>query len=924
MCTACSPALIHSAITVGFGQPHLSTVCTPLRGREWWTATRSASRLCTLVRCSAVALHIGQLQGSAAGNIHVHTDFCQKKYQFVEGVVSDPHFPVGWNGCMVGLEHLDVFEVPQGPTMEWKGQQWWSGVFQHQEKGLKLRAGDSASGNDESAALDGACIEGTSDTTMFQPRVSYSYMPAILASPGGLGVQGNLSGSILDGGEVRPATSSSRALPAARHLKHLQETSQEKLRWTAVEFKAMSPTRYLYVPAEYVHPALVTHYIKNAADLDHLQYLLMNYAAILNPIHVSAAFSRMVQLRRGKGLRFQDNRDTRTSGEMKMDHTQVLLYDIIHDLLRALEGSKGTCTPRESSNILWCLAVLEYSPDSKAITFLVQSVLMQAHRATSQALASSMYAVSCMPCALTSIWISELGGKIQARMNNMDIWALARIIHALAVAGVSPPARWMYKAEAALLEGLPGRDHDPRLLSSIVWSLGSLRYVSYRLLKATELCILQGRTACGPREGATILWGMAMSSYRPGSLLITRICTLDFSRCLTKELAMILYAFARMNMPPPEPWTAAALGFMMTKMAEASPRDVMTMIWSLATLNIPPRSIWMEEALKKLDGSWKQIRAEQFAICFWSLAQLRYVPPCLEGMLEEVHLRLTSFSGAHLSMMVWSLSTLRVSLSAAFMEGFSEVVLRKVEELKSRELAMLLWAYAHQDYRPDDPFIKAVLLRLRTCMSSFGQPEFVLVTWSLGKLSWRPGAWVAEFLLDTLKSRVDCLDPKSMACVLHGFAKMQLCPPRSVMCHVVHVIERQMPALGPCELVSMIWSIYRLSYWPPKSWLKSFAHRFVSVLSRCGPRELAIVLWVMAGMSCPLDAAELHALRKRLMELGSSMSSKDIGMTEAALDVLEGRKALVHVYQGLTHHDPHSSDRLLFPCSSTMTTLRAS
>jgi hypothetical protein len=102
--------------------------------------------------------------------------------------------------------------------------------------------------------------------------------------------------------------------------------------------------------------------------------------------------------------------------------------------------------------------------------------------------------------------------------------------------------------------------------------------------------------------------------------------------------AQLLWAQAKLGVPPPQPWMRAWTLVSLRSLPRYSPQDLAMTLWSLAKLKAGvPNEAWSRAALRSVAGQISHFGPQALGVTMWALASLRVAPPpeLLDAALER-------------------------------------------------------------------------------------------------------------------------------------------------------------------------------------------------------------------------------------------------------------------------------------------------
>ncbi|CAG9461330.1 unnamed protein product [Pedinophyceae sp. YPF-701] len=292
-------------------------------------------------------------------------------------------------------------------------------------------------------------------------------------------------------------------------------------------------------------------------------------------------------------------------------------------------------------------------------------------------------------------------------------------------------------------------------------------------------------------------------------------------------------------------------------------RDLARMLWAFARLGVRPRTL-MDDVAKQLGKSAQAVAKGSAAPEDHSEALSR----------QPAALHIGSFDATGVSMLLWAFASLDYSWGYLGRPLLQVACLRLLQELpprgpglSPRVVSNALWAFARLGMHPGSHFIEAMSQETARQIRLFGARSIAMIVWSLASLSCPPAQpGVLDQILTGIAFQRSGLQPRSAAVIAASLGNLGIeHRPLSEMSRRMLADERV--RIEPEVLAMMAYSLGKFRHEGPSAepTARAICRRARALVDSLSARHCANVMWALARLEC-YDAETMQPLSDRMQQ----------------------------------------------------------
>lgn len=468
----------------------------------------------------------------------------------------------------------------------------------------------------------------------------------------------------------------SPAHPLAVKSSKRQPSRLNAARKSAAKSKPIRPQQLLWV-------------IKQTSAVGLICRLLVEHKSVVNSIHISAAFSNLVQSVQHQGY----------------DKDWSALQGFLTTLVSSWSIAQLTSfRSRDLSTVLWALARLKMPLEATQLQVFLDAVFEQCSSFNPQDICLTLWALQRLQAPITQHWLHHVLDQQSKQLETYMPRELALSAYAVARTGQPALTSWttaLLAASERHLNNCPARD-----LSTLLWSVSKLgmsasnmRPWLHKWLQASQAQLPDFASA----ELSAAVVALSCLSCRPPRAWLRRLYgqlywTAD--QFELQQITAIIASLARLGCVPPAELMDRLLAFAGLKLARSavaeSEQELSMLLYGLARMRYNPDSDWLVGYQQLLVRAWPSMSPQSLSILLWSMAQLGiqldqdHVPQ----LMQRYQQLLPSFTSQGLAMSMWALVQMGLTLDASLQRQWVQHTYRILHCCKVQELCMMLCAAA--------------------------------------------------------------------------------------------------------------------------------------------------------------------------------------------------------------------------------------
>lgn len=249
-----------------------------------------------------------------------------------------------------------------------------------------------------------------------------------------------------------------------------------------------------------------------------------------------------------------------------------------------------------------------------------------------------------------------------------------------------------------------------------------------------------------------------------------------------------------------------------------------------------------------------------------------------EGLQEQPSA--VQVTARDLATMAWSLASLEVQPSTAWLSAFASAVSCRqyMAEANYRDLGQLIWATAKfriaaSEGAAANSVHAAAGALLQACQdTSFRSCDAQSTSntlWALATLGQRPPVgWLNRLLQHLERSVVNSMQPQALSNSLWALAALGVVPQRSCMAALLSAVSAQMQRFDAQGVSNIIWALAALEYEPSRAWQAGFWRQSRPLLHKMTPQGLINCLWSVARLGLQPPQEWVVDVSKLLLQQG--------------------------------------------------------
>eukprot|EP00397_Hematodinium_sp_SG-2012_P001257 GEMP01001258.1.p1 GENE.GEMP01001258.1~~GEMP01001258.1.p1 ORF type:complete len:1322 (+),score=362.06 GEMP01001258.1:1110-5075(+) len=399
------------------------------------------------------------------------------------------------------------------------------------------------------------------------------------------------------------------------------------------------------------------------------------------------------------------------------------------NMLGKLSTLLPLCKPRELSNCVWALAVVDKKDEAflEAWCPVASSMLPQY---LPQNLSNTLWAVAklqwCPPPGFLDKLV-EAGLKQIAGFSPQDVanfnWSLVRMQN-LGAPSAQEICPRLCQASMHLLP-----QFQPQNISNIIWSLATAQVKGQTaFIHATLNEGMRKLEHFKPQELANTMWALATLNIRADKFILAAIDYLvpQLPRTCCQDLSNTLWAIGFLKVRPRNELLRAIDWQIIRTIGTFSGQGLSNIIWGLAMLDYRDQMLldaFTAELTRRLRASTILIPTDvstilySFAVLYWN------APDAIQLLLHR--LEVVKCSARDVSNICWALASIGVRYDDLVLSLTDHLTTRVLEEMNVQGLCNTVWALCRFSLRP--PRLPAIVIKHLENPEVFGPSDIFLL-----------------------------------------------------------------------------------------------------------------------------------------------------------------------------------------------------
>lgn len=319
----------------------------------------------------------------------------------------------------------------------------------------------------------------------------------------------------------------------------------------------------------------------------------------------------------------------------------------------------------------------------------------------------------------------------------------------------------------------------------------------------------------------------------------------------TKELAMIMNAFANLPDPPPPAYWDAFSKVFLIKAADFDKQGLSMVINGMSKILYRPSA----EVLQTVEALTLELmdtcNTQELANILNGFGKLDHVPsPDYLARFELLSLpKLSQFQPQELSMTFNAMSRIGYRPSDAYLRAFEGACIQALPHFKTQESAMTINAFTKMtDYMPSPAFFAEVE---RCVIQKVGQhraQEVANTIHGLGRLGYDPSARFVEAFAEHGMAVMDKMKTQELGNLINGLSKMSFRPAPAFFMRFMDVSQPMLHSFTTQEVSNAVNGLMRLGCKPDEEYLRATVQVAARHLPEYKEQELACLLHAYGRM----------------------------------------------------------------------------
>ena len=221
------------------------------------------------------------------------------------------------------------------------------------------------------------------------------------------------------------------------------------------------------------------------------------------------------------------------------------------------------------------------------------------------------------------------------------------------------------------------------------------------------------------RERGAIIRSLALLDLHHSALLSSLTSApSQWADYLPEQIPSVLWALGRLSFRPPQPVVDVLLGHMEVALPHFDCSHLANCLWAFMRLGLPVSPELERKFLACFASQLSTSKQGPFTSVLYSLATIPLQPSeaVTSAALAHLDSNLHSFSGASLTVCLWSLNSLKVTLDETLLDRCFEKALQDFGSYSPQQRSMMvtsLQLYSRPGYGAATDFLKKAMLDLR-------------------------------------------------------------------------------------------------------------------------------------------------------------------------------------------------------------------